>query len=127
MIELHLRGRVAPGRRRDLVAFLGEAIPFYERPGGIRIRLLWDVTDPDRFIEVAEYVDQETHDRDQVRVGSDPEMQDYLRRWRSLLAEPPQVETYLVESVRADAPYGPKDGDTPAGRGCGMAAEALAP
>lgn len=66
MIELHLRGRVRPGYRHDLMAFLAEAIPFYERPGGIRIRVLWDVADPDRFIEVVEYDDQDTHDRDQV-------------------------------------------------------------
>lgn len=72
MIELHLRGRVAPGRRADLIAFLSEAIPFYERPGGIRIRLLWDVADPERFIEVVEYADQGTHDRDQARVEADP-------------------------------------------------------
>ncbi|HET9140777.1 putative quinol monooxygenase [Actinophytocola sp.] len=94
MIELHLRGRVAPGRREDLVAFLRQAIPFYERPGGIRVRLMWDVADPDRFIEVVEYADQQSHDDDQARVADDPEMSDYLRRWRELLAEPPQVETY---------------------------------
>jgi quinol monooxygenase YgiN len=94
VIELHLRGRVAFGRREDLVAFLAEAIPFYERPGGIRVRLLWDIADPDRFIEVVDYVDQEAHDRDQARVADDPEMGEYLRRWRSLLAGPPQIETY---------------------------------
>jgi quinol monooxygenase YgiN len=94
MIELHLRGRVAPGRRADLVEFLREAIPFYERPGGIRVRLMWDVADSDRFIEVVEYADQRSHDIDQARVADDPEMGDYLRRWRDLLIEPPQVETY---------------------------------
>ena len=94
MIELHLRGRVAAGRREDLVAFLREAIPFYERPGGIRIRLMWDVADADRFIEVVEYADQRIHDTDQARVADDPEMVGYLRRWHELLAEPPQVETY---------------------------------
>jgi quinol monooxygenase YgiN len=93
-VELHLRGRVAAGRRDDLVAFLVEAIPFYERPGGIKVRLLWDVGDPDKFIEAVEYVDQDTHDRDQTRVAEDPEMAEYLRRWRELLAGPPQVETY---------------------------------
>jgi quinol monooxygenase YgiN len=94
VIELHLRGRVAPGRRGDLIVFLREAIPFYEQPGGIRVRLLWDVADPDRFVEVVEYADQDSHDRDQARVAGDPTMGDYLRRWGELLAEPPQVETY---------------------------------
>jgi hypothetical protein len=87
-----------PGRRAELVEFLREAIPFYERPGGIRVRLLWDVADADRFVEVVEYADQDTHGRDQARVDSDPEMRGYLRRWRALLAEPPQVETYRVDA-----------------------------
>ncbi len=96
MIELHLCGRVAPGRREDLQAFLREAIPFYERPGGIRVRLLWDAAEPDRFIEIVEYADQHTHDRDQRRVDADPEMREYLRRWRALLTGPPEVRTYRV-------------------------------
>jgi quinol monooxygenase YgiN len=100
MIELHLRGRAAPGRRAELVAFLREAIPFYEQPGGIRVRLLWDVSDPDRFVEVVEYADQDIHDRDQVRVAGDAEMHGYLQRWHALLAGPPEVETYQVASAR---------------------------
>lgn len=100
MIELHLRGRAAPGRRSDLVEFLREAIPFYEGPGGIRVRLLWDLADPDRFVEVVEYADRDAHDRDQARVDHDADMQGYLRRWRALLAEPPQVHTYAVDTPR---------------------------
>jgi quinol monooxygenase YgiN len=98
MVELHLRGRTAPGRRADLIAFLREAIPFYEAPGGIRVRLLWDVTDPERFIEVVEYADRDAYDRDQERVISDPKMNAYLARWRAFLAEAPQVETYRVDT-----------------------------
>jgi len=99
VIELHLRGKVLPGRRGELVAFLREAIAFYEQPGGIRVRVMWDVTDSDRFIEVMEYADQETHDRDQVRVANDADMQGYLRRWRALLAAPPEVETYRIDPM----------------------------
>ncbi len=94
MIELHLRGRVALGRRPDFDAFLAEAIPFYESPGGIRVRVLWDVADPERFVEVIEYTDQAAHDRDQVRVENDVRMRDMLERWRDLLDGPPVVETY---------------------------------
>jgi hypothetical protein len=101
MIELHLRGRAAPGRRADLKAFLAEAIGFYERPGGIQVRVLWDVAEPNRFIEIVEYADQTTHDRDQVRVEYDPVMRVYLERWRALLDGPPQVETYVVDTPRA--------------------------
>ena len=96
MIELHLRGRVAAGRRDELLAFLAEAIPFYERPGGIRVRVLWDISDSDRFNEIVEYADQATHDRDQVRVEQDPVMGEYLQRWRALLEAAPQIDTYRV-------------------------------
>jgi hypothetical protein len=99
VIELHLRGRVQPGRGADLVAFLREAIPYYEKPGGIRVRLMWDAGDPDRFVEVVEYADRDTHDGDQVRVAEDPRMRELLLRWRELLAEPPHVETYVHAAV----------------------------
>jgi len=98
MIELHLRGRVVAGRWAELAAFLAEAIPFYEEPGGIRVRLLWDVADEDRFIEVVEYANQTVYDRDQKRVEQDPRMKEYLQRWRALLDGTPEVAVYRVDT-----------------------------
>lgn len=92
--ELHLRVRVKPGRRVEFFAFLREAIPFYESPGGIAIGLLGDLTDDHRFIEVVRYDDHAAYERDQKRVESDPDMRELLARWRELLAEPPAVEVY---------------------------------
>jgi hypothetical protein len=60
---------------------------------------MWELADPDRFIEVVQYADQQVHDRDQARVANDAEMQAYLRRWRALLAEAPQVQTYRVDTL----------------------------
>jgi hypothetical protein len=100
VIELHLHGRVAAGRRAELVEFLREAIVFYEYPDGIRVRVLWDVNDRDQFVEVVEYADRATYDRDQLRVDQDPRMREYLRRWRALLAEPPQVRTFEADTPR---------------------------
>ena len=98
-IDLHLRVRVATGRREAFFAFLREAIPYYEGPGGIEIRLLQDKADDHRFIELVLYEDEQAYERDQERVASDPVMKRYVERWRSLLAEPPQVEVYrLVRS-----------------------------
>lgn len=93
-VELHLRIRTRPGGRDGLLDFLREAVPFYERPGGIRIRLLGDAADPERYIEVVEYESEAAYLRDQERVASDPEMKKLLARWRSLMASPPVVETY---------------------------------
>ena len=96
MMELHLRGTLAAGQRLGFDKFLAEAIPFYESPGGIRVRVLWNITDPNRFIEVIEYADQLTHDRDQLRVENDVQMKGLLERWRKLLDGPPVVETFMV-------------------------------
>lgn len=98
-IDLHLRCRVAPGRRAEFLTFLREAIPFYESPGGIKVHLWQDINDDHRFIELVRYDDEAAYRCDQDRVENDPAMKAYLARWRSLLAEPPVVEVY-----RAAAP-----------------------
>ncbi len=66
------------------------------------MRLLEDPTDLMRFIEVVEYDSDEAKTRGEQAVESDPEMQQYLKRWRELLAEPPVVEfwTEVTASVR---------------------------
>lgn len=103
-IDLHLRIRIRPGRREAFLAFLREAIPFYEsgggheQPGAIQVRLLEDPADDHRFIELVLYTDQAAFDRDQERVKNDPEMARWLARWRELLAEPPVVEVYRLRS-----------------------------
>ncbi len=97
-IDLHLRCRVRPGAREAFLAFLREAIPFYESPGGITIGLLQDHADELRFIECVHYDTEEIYLRDQQRVAADPVMKTYLARWRDFLAEPPVVEAYRVMS-----------------------------
>lgn len=93
-VTLHLRIIVKPGRRAEFFKFLREAIPFYESPGGIRVRLLQDLADDHRFIEVVEYADRGAYERDQERVRTDREMGWFLARWREHLAAPPEVEAY---------------------------------
>jgi len=93
-VFVHLRIRVAKDRQSEFRSFLREAIPFYEAPGGIRVRLLADDADPERFIEVVEYIDERSYDQDNDRIESDLTMANLLSRWRLLLAEPPVVEIY---------------------------------
>jgi hypothetical protein len=96
-IDLHLRFRVLPGKRAEYFEFLREGIPFYERPGGITVRVLEDIADDHRFIESILYDDETTYARDQERVKNDPDMKRFLTRWRALLTEPPKVEVYRVQ------------------------------
>jgi hypothetical protein len=68
--------------------------------------LLEDVADPSRFIEIVEYETEDAYERDRPRVESDEQMQVYLRRWRSLLSGPVELETY--KEVNLDIEKGPK-------------------
>lgn len=95
-IDLHLRFRVKPGKRGEFLEFLRGAIPFYEAPGGIAVRLLEDLKDDHRFIELVLYDDEGAYARDQERVAHDPAMKELLARWRALLEAPPVVEVYRL-------------------------------
>ena len=105
-ISLHLRLRVRPERRPELLAFLRDAVAFYEQPGGIRIRLLERDGDPTELVEVVEYDSALSYATDQDRVEHDPRMRQLLARWRGLLAEPPQVVTYrdITAEIAPGAP-----------------------
>jgi len=93
-IFLHLRITVKDHDRGRLASFLNEAIPYYEKMPGTKVRLLANKENPTRFVEVIEYDEQVTFDADQLRVRSDPMMIALLERWRSLLAMKPEVEVY---------------------------------
>ena len=103
---LHLGIRVAEGNEERLLAFLREAVPYYEQPGDIRIRLLRSRSDPRRFIEVVEYADRNAFDRDQMRVANEPRMKGFLERWHDLLEGPIEMETFeeLIPTKNGGAP-----------------------
>lgn len=102
-VSLHLRIRVVPGRRNSLLKFLNAAKPFYESPGGIHVRLLADESDPDRFVEIVEYADEQTYRLDDQRVKRDPDMAAYIAQWHELLAEPPVVEVFREANLHWSA------------------------
>lgn len=100
-IHLHLGIRVKEGQPTALVDFLREAVPYYEAPGGIRVRLLQSRDDRNRFIEVVECDSSEHFAADERRVAAHAEMQGYLRQWRSLLEDGVAAEAYddLTEQI----------------------------
>jgi quinol monooxygenase YgiN len=101
---IHLKIRVTDAKLPGFLGFLREAVPFYEAPGGIKIRLLRNMDDPNALIEVVEYADHGTYLRDQERVASDPQMQAYLERWREFLSGPPEVIVY--QDIGEESPTG---------------------
>lgn len=94
-VVLHLRIKVAPEKREELLTFLRDARDYYQQPGGIRMRLLQDGDDDNALLEVFEYETVEDYQRDEQRVATDPMMRAVLAKWRSLLKGKPKVETYI--------------------------------
>ncbi|MBX3117471.1 MAG: hypothetical protein KF784_00280 [Fimbriimonadaceae bacterium] len=98
-VYLHLRIRVLSSRLDDFHAFLSRAIPCYEQPGGIKVRLLQQDGDPESFIEVVEYETEDDYAKDQVRVEEDPQSRDLIAEWRTLLDGPPTVEVWREQTL----------------------------
>ena len=99
MVTILLSGRVLPGRWDDVVAYATEAFDVYEAPGGIRMRLLRDDADGDRFVEVVEYADEVAYEQDQRRIEQDPQVLRLLTRWHALLDGPPRVQVLRETDV----------------------------
>ena len=99
-IVLHLRIKTKEAGGEALRSFLRAAVPFYEAPQGIAVRLLRSRADPTRFLEVIEYEDEEAFEKDAARVRSDPEMRRLLDRWRSLLVGEVEVEVFEDETEK---------------------------
>ena len=103
-VDLHLRIRVSREKRPAFDAFLREAIPFYEAPGGIRVRLVQDEVDPTSLIEIIEYASIDAYQTARRRAANEKEMHQRLVRWRELLDGKPEVVAYLEQ---ATIPRGP--------------------
>jgi hypothetical protein len=82
-----------------LIAYLQEAVPFYQALPGIDIRLLRSVDRPGSFTEVIEYQTAQAFQADQKRIEEDGRMQRLLARWRTLLIDPPIVEHFTDITV----------------------------
>ena len=93
-IQRPLRIRTSSTNRQSLLDFLREAIPVYKAPGGIDVFLLQNLRDPEQYIEVIDYAGISDYEVDQLRITSAPSLVSILKRWRSFLDEPVDVETY---------------------------------
>ncbi|MBI3433611.1 MAG: hypothetical protein HY056_00800 [Proteobacteria bacterium] len=82
---LHLRFTFPSGDRKLLAPLVKAAAPFYEMLGRSRVRLLQNVDDPSRFVQVIDYEMRETVESNRQRLASDPKLQAYLQAWRAVL------------------------------------------
>ena len=78
-------------RKAAFLEFLGEAVPLYERPGGIRVGVYESLDEPGLFLELVSYASLGAYEADQLRVDHDPEMVATLTRFKAVVAGPIEV------------------------------------
>ncbi len=97
---VHLKFTLPGADPAQLVALMNASGPFYQFFGA-RPRLLQNVDDPSRFIQVIEYAAPASLEVNRQRIASDPHLQVYLQAWRTML--PGAVEIDVYRDVESEA------------------------
>ena len=91
---LHLRFTLPSADPSQLLTLVNASKPFYEMLGGTEVRLLQNVDDPGKFIQVIEYEAPESMEINRQRIAGDARMQGYLTAWRTMLPGGVEVDVY---------------------------------
>jgi len=91
---LQLRFTMPSADPTQLLSFVNASKPFYEMMGGTEVRLLQNVDDPGKFIQVIEYETPEAMELNRQRIASDVRLQTYLQAWRAILPGGVEVDVY---------------------------------
>jgi hypothetical protein len=78
----------------NVLSLVRAATPFYELFGGTRVRLLRNVDDSSRFVQVIEYETAEALELNRQRIASDPTIQACLQTWRVMLGGAIEMDVY---------------------------------
>ncbi|HEX2653917.1 MAG TPA: hypothetical protein VHN11_09730 [Xanthobacteraceae bacterium] len=91
---LQLKFTLPAGTPAQLLSMVKGFAPFYEMFGGVEIRLLQNVDDPTRLVQIIEYETPEAMEGNRQQIASDPRIQAYLQGWRTLAPGGVEVEVY---------------------------------
>jgi hypothetical protein len=91
---LHLKFSMPAADPAQLSALIKSAKPFYEFFGTTRVRLMQNVDDPARFIQVIEYETDAAIEVNRQRMASDPRLQGFIQAWRTMLPGAVEVDVY---------------------------------
>jgi len=91
---LHLRFTMPGADPAQLSAMMKSAKPFWEFFGTMRMRLLQNVDDPGRFIQVIDYEADEAVELNRQRIAGDVRMQGFIQAWRSMLPGAIEIDVY---------------------------------
>jgi hypothetical protein len=91
---VHLRFTMPGADPAQLSALIKSAKPFYEFFGTMRVRLMRNVDDPSRFVQVVDYETDEAVEINRQRLASDPRLQTFIQAWRSILPGAVEIDVY---------------------------------
>jgi hypothetical protein len=91
---LQLRFTMPTADSGQLVAMIKAAAPFYQMFGKAEVRLLQNVDDPAKFIQIIEYEADEGWELNRQRIAGDLRMQAYLQTWRAMFPGAMEIDVY---------------------------------
>jgi hypothetical protein len=91
---LQLRFTLPSADSGQLAAMIKAAAPFYQMFGKAEVRLLQNVDDPAKYVQIIDYVADEDWELSRQRLASDPRMQVYLQTWRTMFPGALEIDVY---------------------------------
>jgi hypothetical protein len=91
---LQLRFTLPSADSGQLVAMIKAAAPFYQMFGKAEVRLLQNVDDPAKFIQIIEYEADEGWELNRQRIAGDMRMQAYLQTWRAMFPGAMEIDVF---------------------------------
>jgi hypothetical protein len=79
---------------KHLLALVQAARPFYEFFGGTQVRLLQNVDDPGRYVQIIEYETDADIEVNRQKIASDARMQSALQMWRSVTSGAVEIDVF---------------------------------
>jgi hypothetical protein len=91
---LQLRFTLRTTDSGQLAAMIKAAAPFYQMFGKAEVRLLQNVDDPSKFVQIIDYEAVEDWELNRQRIASDPRMQVYLQTWRTMFPGALEIDVF---------------------------------
>jgi hypothetical protein len=91
---LQLRFTLRTADSSQLAAMIKAAAPFYQMFGKAEVRLLQNVDDPSKFVQIIDYEAVEDWELNRQRIASDPRMQVYLQTWRTMFPGALEIDVF---------------------------------
>jgi hypothetical protein len=91
---LQLRFTLPTADSGQFAAMIKAAAPFYQMFGNAEVRLLQNVDDPAKFVQLIEYDAVEDWELNRQRIASDARMQAYLQTWRAMFPGALEIDVY---------------------------------